>query len=296
MTRIEQMHTVFFQLSINQLSSVVICPIRVMVCHSDFGTPHHPSSRRMYVREGGGYQSTFTPASFNPVASGDGVVQRGDAQARVHAVAFASQEVVGGEDAFIAYEVSTDGDVGQRGGAVQQGVLGRYGLYRQGHALAADAGIVHRHLGAFTQTDATAIGTVAHEQQVAQVGVSHRFGEIIVTIVVGLDQAVAGITQRTFCFLVSHQVRAPCRSILLSSRRVVAAAHYDHVAHVDRAAEEFKAVVRTPCKPGSGLRRAVAHAIEGDAVGLMFFVEGITVYSTRTYCSVPELSSSTSPP
>ena len=119
MTRIEQMHTVFFSCQSTNChlwSSVLSAS---WVCHSDFGTPHHPSLRRMYVREGGGVSVNFYPASFNPVASGDGVVQRGDAQARVHAVAFASQEVVGGEDAFIAYEVSADGDVGQRGSAVQ---------------------------------------------------------------------------------------------------------------------------------------------------------------------------------
>ena len=276
MTRIEQMHTVFFSCQSTNChlwSSVLSAS---SVCHSDFGTPHHPSLRRMYVREGGGVSVNFYPASFNPVASSDGVVQRGDAQARVHAVAFAGQEVVGREDAFFAYEVSADGDVGQRGSAVQQGVFGRFGLYRQGHAFAADAGIVHRHLGAFTQTDATAIGTVAHEQQVAQVGVGHRFGEIVVTIVVGLDQAVAGIAQRAFSFLVSHQVRARAVPSFCPVEGVVAAAHYDHVAHVDRAAEEFKAVVRTLVSLAVVYRRAVAHAIEGDAVGLMFFVEGIT--------------------
>ena len=56
--------------------------------------------------------------------------------------------------------------------------------------------------------------------------------------------------------------------------RVVAAIGYDHVAHVDRAAEELKAVVRALIGLAVVHGGAVAHAVEGDAVGLVLFVEG----------------------
>ena len=64
------------------------------------------------------------PASVHPAAFFPDVLERAVAQVGVHLVACHGDEVGMGVDAFFAAQLGGEGDVGQLGGAVLQGVFG----------------------------------------------------------------------------------------------------------------------------------------------------------------------------
>ncbi len=150
-----------------------------------------------------------------------------------------------GVDAFFAAQLGGEGDVGQLGSAVLQGVFGKGGFHGQGLAFAADLGVVYFHFRAGTQTDALLAAAVADEDEVLQYGVGNGSGGVVAAVVVALHQAVAVVAQCGFGFLVSHEVGAFAVPAFGPVEGVVATAYGYEVAHVYRAAEELKAIVGT---------------------------------------------------
>ena len=99
---------------------------------------------------------------------------------------------------------------------------------------------------------------------------------VIVFVVVSFNQAVAVIAQCFLVFLISYQVSGCSVPSFCPVERVVATADDYHVADINRTTEELKAIVRTFVSYTVVYRCTVAHAIEADAIGFVFFVEGIT--------------------
>ncbi len=97
--------------------------------------------------------------------------KRAVAQVGVHLVACHGDEVGMGVDAFFAAQLGGEGDVGQLGGAVLQGVFGKGGFHGQGLAFAAYLGVVYFHFRAGTQIrECLACAAVADEDEVLQYG------------------------------------------------------------------------------------------------------------------------------
>ena len=93
----------------------------------------------------------------------------------------------------------------------------------------------------------------------------------IVTVVVGLDQAVAAAVR-----LVSHEITACAAPPFRPVERVIGAIHDYAVVNVHCATEEFQTVIRTVASLHVGNLCAVTHAIEGDAIGFVFLIESET--------------------
>ena len=87
-----------------------------------------------------------------------------------------------GVDAFFAAQLGGEGDVGQLGGAVLQGVFGKGGFHGQGLAFAADLGVVYFHFRAGTQTDALFAAAVADEDEVLQYGVGNGVAALLLPL------------------------------------------------------------------------------------------------------------------
>ena len=179
-----------------------------------------------------------------------------------------------GVDAFFAAQLGGEGDVGQLGGAVLQGVFGKGGFHGQGLAFAAYLGVVYFHFRAGTQTDALLAAAVADEDEVLQYGVGNGSGGVVAAVVVALHQAVAVVAQCGFGFLVSHEVGAFAVPAFGPVEGVVATAYGYEVAHVYRAAEELKAIVGTFVGLAVVHDGTVAYAVERDTVGFVLFIEG----------------------
>ena len=112
----------------------------------------------------------------------------------------------------------------------------------------------------------------------------YRGGCIVVFVVVGFDKAVAVVAQGFFGFLVGHEVGGGTVPAFSPVEGVVAATYGYQIADVDRAAEEFKAVIGTFVGLAVLYGGAIAYTVESDTVGFVLTVEGIAaVFHTHVF-------------
>ena len=225
----------------------------------------------------GQYVVAFAPVlgpSGSPGTCGNDVFVRGVGVGLIGFVAVGLEFGIG-IDALFAGQDAADAYVAHARCSVGQSVLGLSTFYINGVLFAIDFGILDGHLSTAAQVYTFTGCTVTYKDEVLQRRMSYGSGAVVVFVVVGFDQTVAGIAQCFFGFLNGDEVGSRTVPAFGPVERVVATAGDNHVADVDRSAEELETVVRSLVSLAVVNRCSATHAVEADTVGFVLLVESI---------------------